>query len=80
MLTSPHQEVTRALELVRFAREHGVKPAAKAFDTTPKTVRKWLARCQPGTPQGLEDHSRAPKAPAQRIPPEARQRAIELKR
>jgi hypothetical protein len=31
-------------ELVRFANEHGVKPAARAFKTTPKTVRKWLAR------------------------------------
>ena len=29
-------------ELVRYAKEHGVKPTARDFGTTPKTVRKWL--------------------------------------
>lgn len=31
-------------ELVRYAREHGVKPAARQFGTTVKTVRKRLRR------------------------------------
>ena len=31
------------LRLVRYAQEHGVKPAAQAFGSTPKTVCKWLA-------------------------------------
>jgi phage terminase small subunit len=47
-------------EMVRFAREFGVKPAARAFRTTPKTIRKWLRRWQPGSLQGLEDQSKAP--------------------
>lgn len=68
------------LELVRAAREHGVKPAARAFGTTPKTVRKWLGRWQPGSLRGLQDRSRVPKAPARRLPEEARQRALTLKR
>jgi transposase len=68
------------LELVRYAREHGVKPAARAFGTTPKTVRKWLGRWQPGSLRGLQDRSRAPKAPARRLPEEACERALELKR
>ena len=31
-------------ELVRFAREHGIKPPARQFDTTVRTVREWLWR------------------------------------
>jgi len=75
-----HDSKYLRFELVRFAKAHGVKPAARHFATTPKTVRKWLRRWQARTLQGLEEHSRAPKTPAQRIPPEYRQRAIELKR
>ncbi|RKX17706.1 MAG: hypothetical protein DRP26_06500 [Candidatus Zixiibacteriota bacterium] len=47
--------------MVRYARDHDVKPAARAFKTTPKTVRKWLKRWQPGSLRGLEDQSRAPE-------------------
>ncbi|NLI16655.1 MAG: helix-turn-helix domain-containing protein, partial [candidate division Zixibacteria bacterium] len=52
---------------VRFAKEHGVKPAARAFKTTPKTVRKWLARWQPGSLCGLDDQSKAPKCKSSKI-------------
>ena len=68
------------LRLVRFADQHGVKPAARAFGTTPKTVRKWCARWRRGSKQGLSELSRAPKHPARRITPAQRQKAIELKR
>lgn len=68
------------LELVRAARERGIKLAARAFGTTPKTVRKWLTRWQPGSLQGLQDRSRTPKAPARRIPQEIRDRVLALKR
>lgn len=67
-------------EIVRYAQQHGVKPAARAFATTPKTVRKWLRRWQPGTLNGLDDLSRAPKNPATAITQEQRQRVIALKR
>lgn len=67
-------------ELVRYARERGVKPAARAFKTTPKTVRKWLSRWQPGSLRGLEDQSKAPKSQKCQIPPDQRKKAIELKR
>jgi hypothetical protein len=30
--------------MVKHALEHGIKSTAKVFSTTPKTVRKWLAR------------------------------------
>jgi transposase len=67
-------------EMVRYAREHGVKPAARAFKTTPKTVRKWVGRWQPGSLRGLEDQNRAPKSRKCKIPPNQRKKAIELKK
>lgn len=67
-------------ELVRYARDHGVKPAARAFKTTPKTVRKWLGRWQPGSLRGLEDQSKAPKSQKCKIPPGQRKKAMELKK
>ncbi len=67
-------------EMVGYARDHGVKPAARAFNTTPKTVRKWLRRWQPGSLRGLEDQSRAPKSRKLKIDPRERQKAIELKK
>jgi len=66
--------------MVRFARAHGVKPAARTFATTPKTVRKWLGRWKPGTKQGLQPLSRAPKHPARRITEAQRREAIKLKK
>jgi len=68
------------LELVRYAKEHGVKPASRQFSTTPKTVRKWLSRWNEKTLDSLEEYSRAPKNPARKIIPEIRQRVVELKR
>jgi transposase len=79
MRQSKDQRILR-YEMVRFAREHGVKPAARAFHTTPKTVRKWLSRWQPGSLQGLTDHSRAPRHPHRGISPRQRRRVIALKR
>jgi transposase len=67
-------------ELVRYAREHGVKPAARQFSTTVKTVRKWLRRWEPGSLRGLEDRSRAPLHPRQGIIQAQRRRAVSLKR
>lgn len=67
-------------ELVRYAKEHGIKPAARAFNTTPKTVRKWVRRWEPGSMRGLADQSRAPRHPAKRISQAQRQQAIQLKK
>ncbi len=67
-------------ELVRFAREHGIKPAAREFGTTVKTVRKWLRRWEPGSLRGLADRSRAPLNPRHGVTPAQRRRAVALKR
>ena len=68
------------LELVRYAREHGIKPAARQFGTTVRTVRKWLRRWEPGSLRGLADHSRAPHHPRQGITQGQRRQAVRLKR
>ena len=66
--------------LVIYAREHGIKPAARTFKTTVKTVKKWLSRYRPGSLQGLEDRSKAPKSLKCKIPEDQRRKAIKLKK
>ena len=68
------------LQMVRYARAQGIKPAARYFHTTVRTVRKWLRRWQPGSLVGLYDRSRAPLHPVQRITAQQRSQALELKR
>ncbi len=47
-------------QMVIHAKEHGVKPTARLYATTPKTVRKWLRRWSTGSYQALNDDSRQP--------------------
>ena len=49
-----------SLRLVESARQRGIKPTARLFQTTPPTVRKWLRRFQQLGPRGLVELSRAP--------------------
>ena len=48
------------LRLVHSARQLGIKPTARLFQTTVPTVRKWLRRYQQQGPRGLVERSRAP--------------------
>jgi len=50
------------LSLVDYARQHGIKAAARTFQTTVRTVRKWLRRYQAQGLKGLEELSRAPRS------------------
>ena len=68
------------LEMVRYASEHGVKPAAKAFGTSTHTVRMWLSRWDPGSLKRLDALSRAPHSCPHRIPGELEQKIVSLKR
>jgi len=47
--------------LVRHALTHGVKPAARAFGTTPQTVRLWLGRYRQEGLAGLKERSHRPR-------------------
>ncbi len=58
-------------QMVQYAFKHGVKPAARAFHTSPTVVRKWLRRFKENGYEGLLDLSRkphhSPRATAQNI-------------
>jgi transposase len=49
------------LQLVRYAQEHGVREAGRAFRASRNTVRLWLRRYEAAGAGGLMDRSRAPK-------------------
>ncbi len=76
MLRQSKEPIYLRFELVRYAREHGIKPAARQFSTTVKTVRKWLRRWEPGSLRGLKDQSRAPLHPRRGITAGQRRRAV----
>jgi len=67
------------LHLVRHAQAHGVKPAARAFATSPQTIRKWLRRWD-GTLASLQDRSRAPHHCPHRISPELEEEILQLRK
>ena len=48
------------LRIVKSATAIGVKPTAELFDTTPKTVRKWLSRYRQERLTGLNELPRIP--------------------
>src|SRR3989338_10745048 len=66
-------------QMVIYAKEHGVKPAAKLYATGPKTVRKWLRRFEAGGYQALADLSRRPHRSPNKTSSEAISKIIELK-
>ena len=60
--------------------EQGVKPTARDFQTTPKTVRKWRDRWETLGWNGLNELSRAPHQPHRFVSAALRKRVIQLKR
>lgn len=48
------------LRLIKSAIANGIKPTARLFATTPKTVRKWLHRYQQERLAGLNELPRFP--------------------
>lgn len=67
------------IALVQHALEHGVKPAARAFGTTPQTVRLWLGRYRRDGVAGLKERShRLQKAHLQRTPAAVEARVVAL--
>jgi len=66
------------LRMVQFAKQHGVKAAARLFHATPKTARKWRDRYD-GTLESLCDHSRAPRRRPRKLSAQAEARIVDLK-
>lgn len=50
------------LEIVFCARGHGLSEAARRYQTTRKTVGKWLRRYRTQGLDGLKDQKRTPKS------------------
>jgi len=67
-------------QLVACALKHGIKPAARTYNTTPKTVRKWIRRFKQGNYQALDDLSRRPKYCPNALPAEESARIIRLRK
>jgi transposase len=68
------------LRLVAYARQNGLKAAARLFQTTRRTVRKWLRRYQAQGPSGLVERSRAPHRQPRQTPPALEQQVVALRR
>ncbi|HDS01682.1 MAG TPA: helix-turn-helix domain-containing protein [candidate division Zixibacteria bacterium] len=66
--------------MVQYAERYGIKPAARMFNTTPKTVKKWLRRKDNGSDDWLVDQRSLSKPRKSRIPEKEKQRVIELKK
>jgi len=67
------------LKMVQYALERGIKPAARAFVTTPPTVRKWLRRYSQAGLAGLAELSRAPRRRPHKIPRQLEDRIVTLR-
>jgi len=67
------------LHLVQYAKAHGVKAAARAFRTSPKTVRKWRDRYD-GRLDSLRARSRAPHHCPRKLDAQAERTIVDLKR
>ena len=61
MIGSKDHKFDLRLKLVRHARTHGIRAAARAFDCARNTVRTWLRRFERGGKSALVERSRAPK-------------------
>src|SRR5512139_2772578 len=69
----------RRLRLVISAGKDKIKPTARAFHTTPRTVRKWVARFD-GTMESLKDRSRAPHRRPRKLSPEAEAQIVRARK
>lgn len=47
--------------MVKYALEHGMKPAAREFETTVKTVKKWVKRFREDSEEGLLNKNQTSK-------------------
>jgi transposase len=66
-------------QMVIHARVHGVKPTARAYATTPKTVRKWLVRFIEDGYQALDDMSRRPHRSPRAVPEDDAKHIVKLR-
>jgi transposase len=68
------------LRIVKSAVSIGIKPTARLFDTTPKTVRKWLNRYKQERLCGLNELPRIPLLCPHRTSPGLERRIVRLRK
>src|SRR3972149_186193 len=68
------------LRMVRYALSDGIKPAARAFSTTPKTVRKWLNRYKQERLAGLNELPRIPLSCPHKTSPTMERKIVALRK
>ena len=68
------------LRMVNCARQHGVKPTARLFDTTAKTVRKWLRRYEQERLAGLNELPRIPLKCPHKTSPIIEKKVVKLRK
>lgn len=68
------------LRIVKSAMSLGIKPAARLFDTTPKTVRKWLERYQQERLAGLNELPRIPLHCPHKTSPALQRKIVNLRK
>ena len=68
------------LRLVQHALQHGVKPTATLFATSPKTVRKWLCRYRQEHLAGLNELPRIPLRCPHKTSAVQERRIVDLRR
>jgi transposase len=68
------------LRMVKHAVAHGIKPTARVFDTTAKTVRKWLRRYQQERLAGLNELPRIPLRCPHKTSPALERKIVKLRK
>jgi len=68
------------LAMVQYAKEIGIKPTAKLFKTTAKTVRKWVRRYSQEGYKGLENQSTRPRHSPRKVDKEKEEYIVGLKK
>ena len=68
-----------SLKIVLHAKSNGIKPTAKLYMTSVRTVRKWFMRYKESGKSGLKDVSRRPQNSPNAIPEENRKLIKELR-
>ena len=68
------------LRIIKAALANGVKPAARLFDTTPKTVRKWLTRYKQERLAGLNELPRIPLTCPHKTSPVLEKEIVKLRK
>ena len=68
------------LRMVKHALAYGVKPTARLFNTTPKTVRKWLNRYRQERLSGLNELPRIPLSCPHKTSPQIQRKIVQLRK